>query len=168
MSGKQQRRLKRVNRRQLLGVVLAAAAALIVWRLAAPSGGELSVRFEGPDGRSPSFSLRVAADEGQRVRGLQFVKTLGEREGMLFVFPREEPRAFWMKDTYIPLDMLFLDSRRRVVGILENVEIMTTDSRRVNRPSMYVIELPAGSASRFGIKEGSTALFAAEPPAARN
>ncbi len=116
--------------------------------------------FVSPSGRQATyFHLKLARTEAERMRGLQFVKSLGEREGMLFVFPDESRRSFWMKDTYIPLDMIFLDKNRKVVGIKENVKILTTDSQSVESPSMYVVEIAAGSVKRYGIVAGSTAVF---------
>ena len=157
--GKEER-LKRVNRKQVIAMLLAVVVGAAIWAAAKPAAGTMRVHFETAAGKkSPVFDLRVAASEGERIRGLQFVKQLGEREGMLFVFPSEAIHTFWMKDTYIPLDMIFLDHSRRVVGIVENAAVLTTDTRSVQAPSVYVIELAGGTAARAGIEKGSTAVF---------
>ena len=108
--------------------------------------------------KSKSFFLELADTEALRRRGLMFRKELGEDRGMIFVFEEEQPRTFWMKDTYIPLDMIFLDDELRVVGILRDVPPFTKKPRGVDKPSKYVIELNAGSCAKHGIEVGARAV----------
>ena len=73
---------------------------------------------------------------------------------MLFVYPNEAVRSFWMKNTFISLDMVFADASGRIVHILERVEPMTTSPRPSEEPARYVLELKAGTAERHGLAEG--------------
>src|SRR5688572_9053819 len=63
------------------------------------------------------FKVEIADDEAERTRGLMFRDSLGEDRGMLFIFEREEPLAFWMKNTKIPLDIMYFDAERRLVSV---------------------------------------------------
>lgn len=74
---------------------------------------------------------------------------------MIFFFPEEQEVSFWMKNTLIPLDMIFITAGRRVAGCVENAEPQTLSPRGVNRPSQMVLEVPAGWCSKMGIKAGS-------------
>ena len=154
---------RRVRNLQILSVV--AAIGLIIWGLwtyvqQSSQPQTVQIVFQNAQGAaSVPFSLEIAHTPGERARGLSFRKPgeLTPEQGMIFVFPDEAIRSFWMKDTYIPLDMLFLDRKLRVVGLLADVPVLNEKPRRVELPSKYVIELPAGSAAQHGIVIGSTA-----------
>jgi len=106
-----------------------------------------------PDGRSVTAELAVSDEERQR--GLMFREKLQLDQGMLFVFEKESPYAFWMKNTLIPLDMLWIDKDRRIVHIWRNVPPCKEDpcpSYGPDRPGLYVLELAAGASDRFGLK----------------
>lgn len=120
----------------------------------------ISVKFVHPDGKqSKEFYLKVFSSDAERQRGLMYVKEMPEQEGALFIFPSMRENSFWMKNTYISLDMLFLDQQHTVLGILENVPVLNTQPRTINQPSQYVIELNAGAAKSSGIVEGSRAVY---------
>ncbi|HOU55034.1 MAG TPA: DUF192 domain-containing protein [Myxococcota bacterium] len=118
--------------------------------------------FENPDGRRVSFRVEVASTPDQRERGLMFRRELGADRGMVFVFPREEPQTFWMKNTYVPLDMIFVASDGQVVGVVENARPLTLDPRTVEGAARMVLEVPAFGARRAGIGPGSRVRF--DPP----
>jgi uncharacterized membrane protein (UPF0127 family) len=107
------------------------------------------------EGRTVRVEVEVARTPEQRTRGLMFRKELKPHHGMLFIFDREEQQSFWMKNTYIPLDMIFIDDGLKVVGVVENAEPMTTVSRRVDGPSRYVLEVRGGFAGSQGIAAGT-------------
>jgi uncharacterized membrane protein (UPF0127 family) len=86
---------------------------------------------------------------------------------MVFVFPEEREHAFWMKNTYIPLDMLFVSKDLTIVGVLENVTPLTETRRTVGKPSTYVVELAGGMAQRAGIRAGDKIRFDGQLPAPR-
>ena len=127
------------------------------------------VKFNNPDGSiSREFKLEIAHTTAARSKGLMYRKELPSNGGMVFVYPREEIQSFWMKNTYVPLDMIFLDRNWRVLGVLHEVPINNTEARKIDKPSMYVVEIPAGTAEEDGIQEGSTAAFNIPPPIAEN
>jgi len=110
-------------------------------------------------GRTVRVQVEVAETPEQRARGLMFRKKLAAHEGMLFIFNREEVQSFWMRNTYIPLDMIFISKKMYVVGVVENAEPMTETSRRVDAPSTFVLEVRGGFAKAQGIAEGTRARF---------
>ena len=121
-----------------------------------PAGDRVSLRFVDADGHpSEQFSMEVAASVPSRMRGLMYRRALGSREGMIFLFPDTRVQSFWMKNTYIPLDMVFVAPDWRVVGVLENVPPLTEDSRSVGVPSQYVLEFSGGTVRALGVKEGT-------------
>jgi uncharacterized membrane protein (UPF0127 family) len=85
-----------------------------------------------------------------------FRRQLDEQGGMLFVFPEQDVHSFWMKNTVLSLDMVFVSADWRVVGILKRVPPMNEEPRRVEQPSQYVLEFQAGTADRIGLVEGAT------------
>lgn len=112
--------------------------------------------------RAPAALLRVqvAATEAQRERGLMGVRKLAPHTGMLFVFDSDSPIEFWMKDTLIPLDMVFIGKGGIVRTVFSNVPVVSTDTpdNRIPRRdgiAKYVLELPAGEAARDGLNAGA-------------
>lgn len=120
-----------------------------------PSALRRGVVVFQPAGRTVRVTTEVAATPESRSLGLMFRKRLEANEGMLFVFEREEAHPFWMKNTYIGLDMIFIDNARRVVGIIKNAQPLTTTTRSVVAPSRYVVEVNAGFAQENGIEPGT-------------
>lgn len=108
------------------------------------------------------FHIRIADDDDERRRGLQRIDYLGEREGMWFVFQDSALRNFWMKDTTIPLDIIFLDSNSTVTSFYFNVppcrEVSPLQdncpSYSSSGPSRFVLELAGGTAQRYGLQVG--------------
>jgi hypothetical protein len=117
-----------------------------------------TVRFDTP--RGPWLvKVEIAADEASRARGLMFRRSLPADQGMLFVFPDTEDRAFWMHNTVIALDMIFLDETRAVVGVVANAAPQTDTPRGVGKPSRYVVEVAGGGAAAHGVGPGTRAAF---------
>ncbi len=100
------------------------------------------------------FKVAVADDEKSRADGLMFVKNMHDFNGMLFVFDSSNVVSFWMKNTYISLDMIFVDENMRVVWIEEKNSPMSEDHISSVKPVKYVIELNAGVVADNGIKIG--------------
>ena len=122
-----------------------------------------TVVLHGTGGRTISVRVELARSEAERTRGLMFRNHLEPDAGMLFLFPQPAPLAFWMKNTLIPLDMLFLDRDRRVVGIVENAAPETETPRRVDGDSQYVLEVGGGLTRQWGVTAGSTVEFRGLP-----
>lgn len=142
----------------LVGCVLAVAFGWQAYSEHQQRKDLLVVHFSAPDGRkSPQYFLRVAATEPARRQGLMYepAEHLTHRRGMLFVFPEQSEHSFWMKNTPTSLDMIFLDSSRIVVGIIDRTTPFSTETRSVGVPSQYVVELLAGTAAQDGIAVGA-------------
>jgi len=108
------------------------------------------------------FKVEVAADDVARTRGLQNRASLGAGEGMLFVFPESREHRFWMKETLIPLDMIWLDSSRQVVHVEKDVLPCKADPCLTYGPpvpALYVLELNAGISEKAGIQKGTRLTF---------
>ena len=113
------------------------------------------VTIVAPDGTTrATVAIEVANTTEQRERGLMFRNHLDDNAGMIFVFPDSAPRDFWMHNTEIPLDMIFVDSSFRVTGIVANAAPETDSLRGVQGASQYVLEVNGGFCAKNGIKPG--------------
>jgi uncharacterized membrane protein (UPF0127 family) len=115
--------------------------------IATSEGKELAVRVE------------VADTPGERKLGLQYRNELGEGEGMLFLFPAEKVQTFWMKNTPISLDMIFISTKLKVVGIIHEAVPFSTALLSVATPSRFVLEIKGGVSRQNGIEVGDTVRF---------
>lgn len=120
----------------------------------------LKVTFQTASGESKPFYLTIASTPNERELGLMYQTGMPKDEGMLFIFPDEAPRGFWMKNTYIPLDIIFLDKDLKVQGAVENVPVLSESVRSLpGVRSKYVIELNAGLVREVGVAEGAKAIL---------
>ena len=110
-------------------------------------------------GVEQAVTVELARTEPERTRGLMFRQALPSGRGMLFLFEHSEPLKFWMKNTYIPLDMIFMDSDKRVVYVEENAEPLTLTPRGPDVDSRYVLEVPGRWARAHGVEPGVVARF---------
>jgi uncharacterized membrane protein (UPF0127 family) len=111
-----------------------------------------------PDARgAPAVTVEIADTPATEARGLMFRTELAEMSGMIFVWSDERTRTFWMRNTCLPLDMLFLAKDGTIVGILEQVPTLNDRPRSVGCPSAYVLEVNAGWTRKHGIKPGMKA-----------
>ena len=104
----------------------------------------------------------VAATSDQKSKGLAVKDTLNEDEGMLFLFSRETPHSFWMKDMKFPIDIIWLDSNKTVVHIEHSLEPCSPISCPTYEPdagSLYVLETVAGFAEKHGVRDGTKVEF---------
>jgi uncharacterized membrane protein (UPF0127 family) len=97
----------------------------------------------------------ICATNDARTRGLMWRKSLDDGKGMLFIFPTQRPLSFWMRNTLIPLDMIFIDKDLKVAGAVERAEPRTLTARGVGTQTMYVLEVPSGWYAKTGIKPGT-------------
>lgn len=160
MGGKERRWRRSVRQARILLLFVVLVVGAFVWfDHRVQQRDRVQGQFVGADGSALGrpFNLEVADSEPERQKGLMFRKPneMAADEGMIFVFPEERVQSFWMKNTYIPLDMLFLDRQLRVVGLLRDVPILNEKPRSVGKPSQYVVELHAGTAERLGITSGA-------------
>jgi len=114
-------------------------------------------------GRQLPFRVEVAVTASEHERGLMYRQHMDADAGMLFVFDKPRPQVFWMKNTYIPLDMIFIGADQRIVGVVENAAPETETPRQVDGPSQYVLEIGGGLSGRLGIRSGQLVEFRAIP-----
>ena len=106
------------------------------------------------DGDATMFTVEIADTEATRERGLMFRQRLPENHGMLFDFGQPQPVSMWMKNTYIPLDMVFIRSDGTIAYIAENTVPKSLDTIGITEPVLAVLELPAGTAKKKDIRAG--------------
>jgi len=106
-----------------------------------------------------SIDMELATSEEEHARGLMFRKQMDENKGMLFIFPDEDWRSFWMRNTLIPLDIIYVNAKREIINICKNAETMNDHSLPSEAPAMYVIEINAGLSDKYGIGKGTKVNF---------
>jgi uncharacterized protein len=142
-----------------LGRRFALAAPLAVVALAGRAQ-EADVQFKRSSlvvvagGRDLKFEVELATNDAERSRGLMYRKQLGAYEGMLFDFYQEMPVSFWMKNTLIPLDMVFIAADGTVKHVHANAVPLSTEAVPSRFPVRAVLEINGGSAALLGIKPG--------------
>lgn len=103
---------------------------------------------------APRLEVELMLTEDHQQRGLMYRKALSDDRGMLFVWERPAVHSFWMHNTCLPLDMLFIDEQGFVAGIVENAPTLSDESRSVDCPVSYVLEVNAGWSRKHGVKAG--------------
>lgn len=103
-----------------------------------------------------TFKVELANTPEKRVKGLMYRESLDKDKGMLFEFQDESERSFWMKDTFIPLDIIFINNEKVIVNITTALpcQNMPCKNYHSGKPAMYVLEINAGEASKRNIKIG--------------
>lgn len=152
-----------LSRRRLIAAVLAFAGLAFAGFTVAPHAGaqipalqtfeKSSIEIRSGD-RTHRFMVELAQSDAQHTQGLMFRRRMAADAGMLFLYREPQVARFWMKNTYIPLDMLFIASDGRIVGIAERTVPLSLESVSSDRPVIAVLEVNAGTASRLGIKIG--------------
>lgn len=133
--------------------ILVIGAAVAAFLYCAPQERDKFLKIYFPDGRSVTAELAIT--DAERARGLMFREKIAADQGMLFCFVEEDIHSFWMKNTLIYLDMIWLDRDRRIVHIERNVPPCKEDpcpSYAPSRPGNYVLELGAGGADLYKLK----------------
>jgi uncharacterized membrane protein (UPF0127 family) len=115
------------------------------------------------DGPCVLYDVWVASSPAQRSQGLMFIEELGVYEGMIFLYRQPANIAMWMKNTLIPLDMLFILGNQRIINIAENTTPLSTDTIYSSEPVQIVLELSGGSAERWNFNAGDGILFNENP-----
>ena len=162
----------------LLGASLGASActAREGTAAAAPAG---KVNINAPHATSPDFvteplwietaagridyRVEIADDDAERQHGLMFRTSMPDGHGMLFIFPQARPQAFWMRNTYMPLDIIYIGANGRVVSISRNARPLDESPQPSAGPAQYVLELAGGRAEQIGLLPGDRVLHRALP-----
>ena len=135
-----------------IGKVLILLAVLAGCGPSQPSGPTARIHAA----RGPvDVALEVANTPATLQRGLMFRQSLADGHGMLFVFAQDSDHEFWMKNTYISLDLIYIAADGHIVGIHPNATPLSEAGISVGRPSRYVLEVPGGYAARQGIATGN-------------
>jgi uncharacterized membrane protein (UPF0127 family) len=146
-------------RRPIFALCWQTSAALFALLLIACARGPC-VAIVAADGKElAQVRVEVADTIAQRETGLMYRSRLDEDAGMIFVFRDPERLSFWMKNTEIPLDMIFADEDGRIVGIVTNAAPYTLTPRAVDADSSYVLEVNGGFAARHHIARGDKLVF---------
>ncbi len=102
-----------------------------------------------------AFTVELAVTEYEQAKGLMFRKSMPKKQGMLFIYQDEDIRCYWMKNTYIPLDIIFIDSGLTVVDIYRNAKPLDETTIVSRGKAKYVLEINSGEADRCRIKKGT-------------
>lgn len=148
--------------RRLILVLVAAMALASVMPVLAQTGPleDLAAfprgKLEISDGKKVkhTFEVWLADNPSRQAQGLMFVRALPDLKGMLFVKPNPMPISMWMKNTYISLDMVFIDDRGRIQQIVEQTTPHSLDTIRSKDPALAVLEIAGGEAKRLGLHPG--------------
>lgn len=134
----------------LAGSVLSAPA-----RIPLSDFGRATVRISTQSGRVHRFDVYVARSNAEKIQGLMYVEELPADAGMLFPYAPPRRASIWMKNTLIPLDLVFIAPDGTIESIVASAEPETLDVRRSREPVAYVLELKGGTAERLGIRPGA-------------
>ena len=101
-----------------------------------------------------NLKIALAQTPATWQKGLMKIKKMESNQGMLFIFPKEKHRIFWMKDTYIALDLIFLNKNLEIIGIVENNQPMSEENIKIDKKSKYILEVNAGFVKKHKIVIG--------------
>ena len=146
-----------IKKRRMLSLRCTWGVLLLVTLLACDRTPRVII--EGPGGTKATFDVEIADSPAKRALGLKYRRDLQLDQGMLFIFPEEKVQVFWMKDTPLPLDMIFIDRNRRIVGIVRETQPFSTTGRSVPMPSLYVLEVRGGRSSALELEVGDKVSF---------
>jgi len=121
--------------------------------------GELKFLKGGTKADIKHIDIELAENDDERTQGLMYRKSMDDSKGMLFIFQREEPQSFWMKNTIMSLDIIYVDSKKEIVKIYKNTTPFSENSLPSGKPATFVVEVSAGFTDRYGIKEGDIIEF---------
>ncbi len=146
-----------------MGRVLSICLLFVTLGGATACQAEPKVTITTQVGRQIGFVVEIADTPSKREMGLQYRRDLATDRGMIFLFPAESVQSFWMKNTPLPLDMIFINRERKIVGIVEQTVPFSLDPRSVSAPSQFVLEINGGLSKRHGIKAGDSVRFESIP-----
>lgn len=121
--------------------------------------GELVFVNDSSKQEIKKIDIEIADNDGERMQGLMYRTSMEDTQGMLFVFPTSEPQSFWMKNTLISLDLLFVNENKEIVTIQKYAPPKSENSIPSNKPARYVVEVNAGFCDRYKVKEGDVVKF---------
>jgi uncharacterized protein len=117
--------------------------------------GELTF-LDSAGSRIKTIDIEIADNEYERQMGLMFRDKMEENQGMLFIFPYQSMQSFWMRNTKLSLDILFVNNQKKIVTIHKGTDILSDKSYPSTEPAQYVVEVIAGFTERYNITEGGS------------
>ncbi len=117
------------------------------------------VYLTGGDGRELAVEVEIVRTGPELQRGLMYRRHLAPDRGMLFLMGEEKIQTFWMKNTYLSLDIIFITREMTIAGVAANAPPQTLDTQMVDTPSLYVLEVNAGWCKEHGVADGSKVRF---------
>ena len=147
--------------RLILALALSLAPGSASWAETATNG---TLEIETDDG-TVTLSIEIADEPNERSRGLMFRDALDDDSGMLFIYPVPRIASFWMKNTLIPLDMIFIDQSGEVTSIARETVPYSLKPVRSTVPVKYILEIDGGDAERLGIEAGNKMSWEVHEPA---
>jgi uncharacterized membrane protein (UPF0127 family) len=165
-TGQPQQLKKSLSKRLYIFISIIVLLSIIIW-LVLPAlnnntgSGEMhafkkegELVFFNEEKEIKKIDIEIADTDYDRQLGLMYREKMTEDEGMLFIFPYEIIQSFWMRNTKISLDMIFVNSQKEIVTIHKNTTPYSEQSYASDQPSKYVVEVVAGFTDKFGIKVG--------------
>jgi len=105
------------------------------------------------------INIEIASTDMEKAMGLMYRREMNENEGMLFLFETETTQLFYMRNTIIPLDIIYVNSKFEIVDIYKNTKVLDETSLPSKAPARYVVEINAGLCDKYNIKEGDKIIF---------
>ncbi|MFT0716054.1 DUF192 domain-containing protein [Flagellimonas lutimaris] len=121
--------------------------------------GELTVMSTETDSIKANFDIEIAETEYETQTGLMYRKSMKEDRGMLFIQPTESLQYFYMKNTEIPLDIIYINTGMKIVSFQKNAEPFNENTLPSNAPAKYVLEINAGLSDQLGLQVGDSISF---------
>ena len=120
--------------------------------------GELTLMKPSGD-TIQQLDIEIADNEYERETGLMYRESMETEQGMLFIYDKAEPRYFWMKNTYIPLDIIYFGSDSTAVSLQENAQPRDETALPSNEPAQFILEINGGLAEQWGLEAGDKMTF---------
>jgi uncharacterized protein len=121
--------------------------------------GELEFRTKDGKNVITKIDIEIADSEEKEIQGLMYRKSMEENRGMIFIFEKPEIHNFWMKNTLISLDIIFIDENKKILNIHKNTTVRSEKPLPSAGPVLYVVEVNAGFSDKYGIKDGDKISF---------
>ncbi len=121
--------------------------------------GELEILSAQNSDTLARLEIELAETEEEQAYGMMYRKHIPEHTGMLFIRPIEEMQSFWMRNTYVPLDIIYINSANQIVSIQKQAQPLNDRSLPSEGPALYVLEVAGGYCSQYGIKAGDKIVW---------
>lgn len=121
--------------------------------------GELTIKKSSNDSIIKTIDIEIADDQYQTQTGLMYRDSMEDNQGMLFVFPEAELHSFYMKNTKIALDIIYIDADKKIVSIQKNAVPFSENSLPSNAPAQYVLEINAGLSDQWNLESGDEITY---------